>query len=93
MKHVIELDFIVDAVKIVNGKEIIIWDDKTLEEHGFNLDTVVTLPDFAPCEVISFIGEKEEIVRLLKEVYCLSYDKLDEEMFEDFLKEIVEYKE
>ena len=88
MNHVIELDFYYDYLAVENGKETIGWDGKTLQEHGFKLDAVVTEENGPGGSCVSFIGEKDEIVRFLNDVYAVGA----EDMMEDFISYIEPYK-
>ncbi|QOI66454.1 hypothetical protein [Erwinia phage FBB1] len=94
MKHSITLDFIADEIsKGNNGNDIVIWDDKTTADHGYNLITTIinACGPGGGWPEIKFIGDKEEIIRFLKEVYCTSYDEIDEEMLQEFVSSIEKY--
>ena len=90
MKSSITLDFIADEVKKNNDQDVVIWDGKSTSEHGYNLTTVVidVCGPGGGWPEIKFVGEKEEIIRFLKEVYCLSYDEVDEEMLQEYISYI-----
>lgn len=91
MKNSITLDFVADEIiKREDGNDTVIWDDKSTSEHGYNLTTTI-VEECGPgggWPEIKFIGDKEEIIRFLKEVYCTSYDEVDEEMLQEFISYI-----